>query len=92
MKKTLYNDFKEIKKELSSTVSSTKYFNFEFFKTYITCKKSTKNATDEEYNESLYKIDNIIVSHFWDDVYNSNFYVKNACAYCEFLSIVSNLY
>jgi hypothetical protein len=87
-------DYKTIKVELSLHCKNVKFFTNDFFKTFCRCYDAGtelyKNGTDEEIAADSYKVGNVTLCHHFDDVYNSPFYVKNGCAYCEFLQIFNN--
>ena len=78
MKKMTYNDAKA---ELSARRGNTKYFNRSFWRTYIKTK-SLLSILSEKGN-----LDDDTVKNAWRDVYSTDFYNKNSCAYCEFLCI-----
>ena len=80
-------NYNQVKTALSKLVKSTKYFNRDFYKRY---KKAVQNVSKCLKNgiDDSYEMDGIRLYHSWDDVYSTDFYQKNSCAYCEFLSIV----
>lgn len=80
-------NFKEAKAELKTRVSSAKYFNKDFYNRYRNALKKTRMCIENGIDD-IYEKDGIRLFHSWDDVYTSDFYVKNSCAYCEFLCIV----
>lgn len=83
-------DYNRIKNQLKTVCSSTKYFNKDFLKLYKkaleTGRKYDKDGTDDGYIK-----DGVFLRHRFDDIYNSDFYNKNSCAYCEFLAIVAGI-
>lgn len=81
-------DYTKVKNELKRVCSSTKYFTKEFFKLYMNAldigRKLDKSGQDDAYIK-----DGIIYRHRFDKIYNTDFYNKNGCAYCEFLAIMA---
>ena len=79
----------ECKKELIGRCESAKYFNRKFYETFRGAVLMTiwkqKNGIEDVYTDA----DGIIRRHSYDDVYKSDFYNKNSCAYCAFLEIVA---
>ena len=80
-----------IRDELSEKCDSIRHFNRRFLDDYINClnqrRENLKNGIDDSYRDE--KAPHVVLYHCWDDVYDSRFYQKNSCAYCEFLSIIS---
>lgn len=83
-------DYNRIKNQLKTVCSSTKYFTRDFLKLYTKAleigRKYDKDGTDDGYIK-----DGIFLRHRFDDIYNSDFYKLNGCAYCEFLAIVAGI-
>ena len=83
MKKKYY---KIIKEELKARRENVKYFNYDFFTKWIEAiqerEKTIKAGIDASYKKGY-----ITLYHFYDEIYSSDFYNKNSCAYCVFLEI-----
>ena len=86
MKKKYY---KKIKEELKKRRNNVKYFNYDFFIKWVDAiqerEKTIKAGIDASYVKGY-----ITLYHYYDNIYNSDFYNKNSCAYCEFLEIENN--
>ena len=94
MKKDLY---KIIKEDLKKHCSNVEYFNREFFKEFCAAQKRRneiyKNGVWnlEKLEKERYTDENgIIKLHYYDNIYKSDFYNKNSCAFCVFLEVAYN--
>lgn len=81
-----YNYFKsELKKH-----ANTKYFTREFFNDFLKAIQERKKAIANNIDMSYYKVingNNILLYHYYDNIYDSKFYNNNGGAYCYFLQI-----
>lgn len=78
----------DAKKELARRSANTKYFNKKFFDIYADCyKKAQEN--DENGIDTFYTDENgILKNAAYNPVFETEFYNKNSCGYCEFLCVV----
>ena len=82
-----------IKTELKKRRENTKYFNYDFFKTYVAAIQAGKKAADAgKIENERYTKNNIILFHYFDNIYNTPLYIKNGGCYCEFLAVASEYY
>lgn len=84
-------EYEEVKTELKRRRENVKHFTREFFETYKECNQAAETArakNETEKHAYQKKGENFKRYHFWDKIYNSDFYNLNSCAYCEFLSII----
>lgn len=81
--------YHECKKELRERCESTKYFNQKFYKTFRGAVLMTAWKLKHEIEDVYTDENGIIRQHSYDEVYKSDFYNKNSCAYCAFLEIVA---
>lgn len=81
MANTLLGYFKDALKKQNE---STKYFNRDFLAKFIHAY-NTAVANEKNGIDTRYYIDGVMLFHEWDQVYASDFYNKNSCAYCVFL-------
>lgn len=84
IRRKLYN---AVKAELKSRCSNTSYFTFDFFNVWIQAQKDRDKAFRDG-TEQGYEKDGVVLYHFFDPVYKSDFYNKNSVGYCEFLAVV----
>lgn len=83
-------DYKTIKAILKANRESTRYFTKDFYNTYLQVIESVNRAAEQGIDPEYYQnADGVTVSHAWDPVYNTDFYNRNSCAYCQFLEIVN---
>lgn len=80
--------FEEVKNELARLVSSTRYFNREFYRIYLECLKKTRENVEKGVDDSFQLAPGVVGFRSWEGVYTSRFYRENSGAYCEFLSVV----
>lgn len=80
-------DFASIKEELKQRGESTKYFTKAFYNAFADAVKAGKRISEAGGDDSYY-VGKVRLYHHYDAIYASDFYNKNSCAYCEFLSIV----
>lgn len=88
MKKSMKNDlYSIIKQELKTRCRNIRYFNRDFFNTFTAAAKANRENRKSGIDDSYIKDGYITLYHCYDSVYSSDFYNKNSCAYCEFLSV-----
>ena len=80
-------DYSAVKNELKKLVSSTRHFTKDFYNVYLKAIETGKRIDEAGKDDKYYK-NGILLRHRFDEVYQSEFYNKNSCAYCEFLSIM----
>ena len=83
------NIFLTIKNELKNRRENIKYFNLKFFDIWVDAIKKREKAYQDGTDESYYK-NGVKLFKFYDDIYKSDFYNKNSCAYCEFLCVAAD--
>ena len=81
MATTLLSYFKD---NLKASGENTKYFNRDFLTKYICAynEAGKENAPDRFYEKG-----GILYNGYFDEVYKTDFYNKNSCAYCAFLEL-----
>lgn len=77
----MYNSFDKVKEELSKRRSDIKYFTKDFYNTY--CNACTQTAIDYV---------NGVKGKGYEDVFETDFYNKNSGAYCEFWTVMFDLF
>ena len=77
-----------IKNELKNRRENIKYFNRAFFKMYLQVIQARENHIKAGTLDAQRYTDGLVIKYrYYNPVYNSNFYIKNGPAYCEFLAV-----
>lgn len=87
-------DYKRFKADLRKVRSNVNYFTPEFLKVFTEAYREATAAVIRGDSEQYYTLNRVRLNHYYDKVYNSDFYRFNGGSYCEFLSLfydVSNL-
>ena len=81
--------YKAIRETLKQNRENTRYFNFDFYKTFLECRRKAEENRKAGIDDSYTRPDEWFKRfHAWDAVYNSKFYTENSACYCQFLEIV----
>ena len=90
--------FREYKDEMIRRGINCKHFTKKFFLAYSEAVKAARanaeNGINDTYTGRVWldpvTLSNpIILRHSYDAVYNSDFYIRNGAAYCQFLEVVN---
>ena len=79
----------DAKRELVKRGQNTRYFCKKFFDIYTACyKQATENQ--EKGVDAFYTDENgVLKNGAYNPIFETDFYNKNSCAYCEFLCIIN---
>ena len=78
--------YQQIKAEIASRGEKPTHFTKRFFDDFCQAVKQFKRNYERGIDNSYY-VDGVRLTHEYDAVYSSKFYIKNSCAYCLFLEI-----
>ena len=78
--------YEEYKTILAKRCRNTEHFTEEFLQTFLDAWDNAALAAIHG-EDNTYCVDNVLLNHAYDKVYESEFYNKNSCCYCEFLSV-----
>jgi len=87
-----FPEYEIIKAELKKRRENIRYFTKEFYTTFKECYiAGLKARYMDTYKKYLYKNENenFFRYTYYNPVYESDFYKKNSCAYCEFLTLAT---